>query len=81
MNVVDRPTVDTGARLPWTCPHQPPCPRAEAADHDLASIRVAHPEQGWALLCNGVILFDDTGELLPDGRAIPPQRGGRRASS
>jgi Family of unknown function (DUF5999) len=24
------------------------------------------------MLCNGVIVFDDGGELLPDGRAIPP---------
>jgi len=31
-----------------------------------------HPEQGWSLLCNGVVLFDDTGELLPDGRTVPP---------
>ena len=29
------------------------------------------PGQGWSLLCNGVIVFDDTGKLLPDGRAIP----------
>jgi hypothetical protein len=35
---------------------------------------VAHPEQGWSLLCNGVVLFDDTGELLPDGRITPPHR-------
>jgi len=35
----------------------------------------AHPEQGWSLLCNGVILFEDTGELLPDGRVIAPHRG------
>jgi hypothetical protein len=34
----------------------------------------SHPEQGWSLLCNGVVLFDDTGELLPDGRAIPAHR-------
>jgi len=34
----------------------------------------AHPEQGWSLLCNGVIVFDDTGELLPDGREVPPYR-------
>jgi hypothetical protein len=27
-------------------------------------------EQGWSLLCNGVVLFDDGGELLPNGRAI-----------
>ncbi|ARF53204.1 DUF5999 family protein [Streptomyces gilvosporeus] len=24
------------------------------------------------LLCNGVLLFDDTGELLPDGQVIDP---------
>ncbi|MGJ7015128.1 hypothetical protein J2Z78_000616 [Streptomyces griseorubens] len=33
-----------------------------------------HPEQGWSLLCNGVVLFEDTGELLPDGSIIAPQR-------
>lgn len=33
-----------------------------------------HPEQGWSLLCNGVLLFEDTGELLPDGRIIAPRR-------
>jgi hypothetical protein len=24
-------------------------------------------------LCNGVILFDDAGLLLPDGRDVPPR--------
>lgn len=33
-----------------------------------------HPEQGWSLLCNGVVMFDDTGELLPDGRVVGPRR-------
>jgi hypothetical protein len=33
-----------------------------------------HPEQGWSLLCNGVVFFEDTGELLPDGSIIAPQR-------
>jgi hypothetical protein len=33
-----------------------------------------HPEQGWSLLCNGVLVFDDTGELLPDGHSIAPHR-------
>jgi hypothetical protein len=33
-----------------------------------------HPEQGWSLLCNGVVLFEDTGELLPDGSIVAPQR-------
>ena len=25
----------------------------------------SHPEQGWSLLCNGVVIFEDTGALLP----------------
>lgn len=56
------------------CPHTPQCPSAEALDREAAHVLVSHPEQGWSLLCNGVILFDDTGELLPDGRSIAPAR-------
>jgi hypothetical protein len=56
------------------CMHRPPCPPAWASDHDAARLVAHHPEQGWSLLCNGVILFDDTGELLPDGRAVPVHR-------
>jgi hypothetical protein len=57
------------------CPHQPPCPPADAIDRDAARIVASVPEQGWCLRCNGVITFDDTGELLPDCRARAPQRG------
>ena len=49
------------------CEHQPPCPNADAVDHESARVISCHPEQGWSLLCNGVIVFEDTGELLPDG--------------
>jgi hypothetical protein len=35
---------------------------------------VSHPEQGWSLLCNGLVLFEDTGALLPDGQIIAPHR-------
>jgi hypothetical protein len=56
------------------CPHRPTCPPAEAPDHGAAHTVACHPEQGWSLLCNGVILFDDMGALLPDGRSIPPDR-------
>jgi hypothetical protein len=45
-----------------------------ATDREAARAVARHPEQGWSLLCNGVVLFDDTGELLPDGRVIPPHR-------
>jgi hypothetical protein len=55
------------------CPHQPACPAADASDWDAAHVVVAHPEQGWSLLCNGVVLFDDTGALLPDCRVLAPR--------
>jgi hypothetical protein len=57
------------------CQHQPSCPDAEATDHDAARIVSSHPEQGWNLLCNGIIVFEDTGELLPDGSPVAPHRG------
>ncbi|HVU61711.1 MAG TPA: DUF5999 family protein [Mycobacteriales bacterium] len=56
------------------CQHSPLCPPADAADRDAAKVVSSHPEQGWSLLCNGVVSFDDSGDLLPDGHAIPPQR-------
>lgn len=59
---------------PHLCLHTPNCPTAEAADHEAAVPVASHPEQGWSLLCNGVVLFEDTGELLPDGRIIGPRR-------
>jgi len=43
------------------CSHRSSCPSADAAAHIVS----AHPEQGWNLLCNGVVVFDDLGELLP----------------
>ncbi|MFD6468767.1 DUF5999 family protein [Streptomyces goshikiensis] len=56
------------------CWHKPPCPSATAPDRDAAVPIAYHPEQGWSLLCNQVLIFDDTGELLPDGTVIAPNR-------
>jgi Family of unknown function (DUF5999) len=56
------------------CQHQPSCAAATAPDRTAARVVAAHPEQGWSLLCNGVVVFDDTGELLPDGRITAPHR-------
>ena len=50
------------------CKHQPRCPDALAPDRTAARVTVNHPEQGWSLLCNGVVLFDDAGVLLPGAR-------------
>ena len=56
------------------CDHRPQCPEATASDHAAARIVALHPDQGWNLLCNGVVVFEDTGELLPDGRILAPHR-------
>jgi len=69
-----QPTQPTQRKKPAMCKHQPACPTAESADRDAARLMAHHPEQGWSLLCNGVLLFEDTGELLPDGQIIDPHR-------
>ncbi|MGC4986626.1 DUF5999 family protein [Streptomyces sp. DT193] len=69
-------TATTGTtRLPDSlCTHTLKCPTAASPDREAAHVVAAHPEQGWSLLCNAVVLFEDTGELLPDGRVIAPHR-------
>ncbi|MET9957011.1 DUF5999 family protein [Streptomyces sp. NPDC006339] len=56
------------------CKHRPTCPSAVSPDREAARLTAHHPEQGWSLLCNGVLLFEDTGELLPDGKVVAPHR-------
>lgn len=56
------------------CPHEPHCPSAESNGRDSAHVLHSRPEQGWSLLCNGVVLFDDNGEILPDGQVIACRR-------
>ncbi|MFZ3573809.1 DUF5999 family protein [Streptomyces sp. BH097] len=56
------------------CLHSPACPTAESEEREAAVPVASHPEQGWSLLCNGVLLFDDTGELLPNGTIVAPHR-------
>jgi hypothetical protein len=57
------------------CQHLPPCPPSQAPGRLAGRVITYHPEQGWSLLCNGVVAFDDAGALLPDGSAIGPDRG------
>lgn len=56
------------------CQHTPRCPSADSPDREAAHVVAAYPQQGWSLLCNALVLFDDTGELLPDGQIIAPHR-------
>ena len=46
------------------CQHLPACPPRQAFDHRVARIIAEHWDQGWSLLCNGVIIFDDGGEFV-----------------
>jgi hypothetical protein len=60
---------------PRSCPHTPPCPGAgDVARARTAATLTLRPEQGWALLCNGVVVFDDGGAILPDGVTIDRPR-------
>jgi hypothetical protein len=43
-------------------------------DRDAAHVIACHPEQGWSLLCNGIVLFEDSGEILPDGHCVQARR-------
>lgn len=63
------------------CTHEPRCPDAYRPDHGAAHVIACHPEQGWSLLCNGVVLFDDTGEILPDGLCIQARRADLTAAA
>lgn len=68
-------TASTPATPVRPCPHQPACPAADAVDRDAAHVIAAHPEQGWSLLCNGIVVFEDLGEILPDGQVFARPRG------
>ena len=63
------------------CTHQPHCPTAEGQDRDAAHVIACHPEQGWSLLCNGIVLFEDSGEILPDGHCIHARRADLTAAA
>ncbi len=58
------------------CQHLHTCPDAQAPDCRAARVVADHLEQGWSLLCNGVVLFEDGGALLADGHAVAPPRIG-----
>ena len=52
--------------------HHATCPATAGSTSPVAACTVAaHPEQGWSLLCNGVVLFDDGDYLLPATTTSP----------
>ncbi|MEV7087986.1 DUF5999 family protein [Streptomyces sp. NPDC093085] len=56
------------------CEHTPPCPSADTTDREAAASIASHPEQGWSLLCNGIVVFEDGGLILPGSRIAVPSR-------
>lgn len=59
------PPVGTAAWGPQVCPHTLACPSAGQSDRLAAVVIAHHPEQGWSLLCNGIVAFEDGGTLNP----------------
>ena len=49
-------------------------PRRAPPTRRRASWSRATTSRAGRLLCNGVVVFDDTGEILPDGRTVAPHR-------
>jgi hypothetical protein len=79
LNTVATPSVQPVTR--GECSHEPRYPAAYGPDRDAAHVIAGHPEQGWSLLCNGVVLFDDTGEILPDGHCRHARRADLTAAA
>jgi hypothetical protein len=62
------------SRIGLACMHQPECPPADAADCQAAQVLTHCPELGYSLLCNGILTFEDTGCVMPNGRVVSPRR-------
>jgi Family of unknown function (DUF5999) len=52
------------------CTHSPACADADDIRCCTAHVIADHHDQGWCLLCNGLILFDDGYCLRPTGQVM-----------
>jgi hypothetical protein len=52
------------------CEHIPCCPAAESTRPCGAHVTASQPDQGWCPFCNGIVLFDDGGAILPGGLVL-----------
>ena len=53
------------------CPHSPTCPRAQDPDAAAARIVADHlQDNGYALLCNGAVLLEGDGLLVPPTQPV-----------
>jgi hypothetical protein len=59
------------------CAHEVCCPAADGSDARSARTVAWHPEEGWELLCNGLLLGEDvvaTDSPFDGWRWVPPLR-------
>ena len=77
ISIIPRCRSRPALRQPAGCRHRPTCPAATQPDALAAVIVAAHPEQGWNLLCNGVITFDDGSAIRPRHPPTPGDRSMR----
>jgi len=68
----DSPTIDLVDTR--HCNHRTACPAADAPDAAAARVVADCQQQGWSLLCNGLVTFDDLADLCPDGTVRPATR-------
>ncbi|MFF3443053.1 DUF5999 family protein [Streptosporangium sp. NPDC002721] len=59
------------------CQHPPARPFVDAPDREAARLVISHPERGWGLLRDGVVVLQDAGTLAPGGRGAPARRDPR----
>ncbi len=57
------------------CVHKPECPGPNGCDREAAVAVVHDYNTGFTKLCNGVILWEDGGEIRPDGTCTDACRG------
>ena len=56
------------------CPHRPPCPGALEPDRLAARLVARYPDQGWSLLCNGVVLLTTATSYFQTAGSLPGRR-------
>ncbi|MEU0100416.1 DUF5999 family protein [Streptomyces sp. NPDC006267] len=74
------PTDDLTICEPGPCKHSPRCPDAKAPDRYAAKMVTVNHVQGWGVLCNGIISFEDTNRLTGASVPDPATRSGTPAT-
>ncbi|WP_307704356.1 DUF5999 family protein [Streptomyces sp. V1I6] len=54
--------------------HVPPCPPATGSDREAARILQRDEALGWALLCNGLLVFDTAAAQVLQGCVVRSRR-------